>query len=181
MEFTGFQFNFTHINSSAKEYFKSLFVGMDIFGNPIEPSAKVSTDVLDLNDVFGTPEPIKSVQFTSETKTHDGLKESSNMFQEYMKDVFQKKKRHRSETIVSLLARGYNIKDIQRLRSMLYDLMIRCRENPKGNTPILPKGGGSVGCVGAVHLPYLERHLNHLDNVIDKVSAAIKELAQNSK
>lgn len=106
-------------------------------------------------------------------KRNDGLSHKTDMFNEYMRDVFQQVTRTGGETTVSVLARNLNVLGLVTLRQMLVDLVQRCHGSPFGRAAILNKGGGSAGTITLQHLPYLASHVTHLDNVIVKVREAI--------
>jgi hypothetical protein len=119
------------------------------------------------------------VRFHPETKAHDGLKLSSEVFQEYMKDVFRVNALPAGkQTTVARIARSLNVPGLLALRLMLVDLMERCKSSPNGRAPVLPHGGGTAGCVLLTHMPYLASHVEYLDVVVSKVHVVVERRAQ---
>lgn len=122
------------------------------------------------------------VRFHSSVKTHDGLRPHTNLFNEYMKDVFQTVTRKNGITTLSILMHNGNIVGILSIRAMLKDLIVRCNNSPKETALLLHRGGGCAGCITKQHLPYLMNHLNYLDRIIDyarKKQASLNLTANN--
>jgi len=115
----------------------------------------------------------RRVRFHASVKRHDGLQHRSDMFHEYMKDIFRQVVRINGETTISILARNFNVLGIVTIQKMLIDLIKRCRQSPTGQTPVLNHGGGSVGSINTAHIPYLITHAKYLDQVIAKVRLTI--------
>ena len=117
---------------------------------------------------------IARLGFAPDTKTHDGLCPTNKMFEEYMKDVFRIVVRPNREITVSHLARDLNIQGLQTLRTMLKNLMMRCKRSLQSRAILLPGGGGSMLVIHTKHLPYLRSHVKYLDIVIKKVQVVIQ-------
>jgi hypothetical protein len=135
----------------------------------------------------GKPEePKKHVRFHPSTKKNDGLRHATDMFNEYMRDVFRTVKRPQGQTTVGILARNLNVLALFTLQKMTADLIWRCDRSRRGRATILPQGGGCAGSITRKHIPYLVSHVEHLETVIVKVRAVIayeeeKCLAQMEK
>ena len=99
------------------------------------------------------------------------------MFQEYMLDVFRRSKRPAGQTIVSVLANSLNGRALLTLRKLLADLIWRCERSKNGRAAVLNHGGGHAQCVSRQHIPYLVRHVEFLDTVVQKVRVVV---ARNS-
>ena len=116
----------------------------------------------------------RKVRFHPEAKTHDGLRNITDMFNEYMRDVFGTVKRPQGQTTVGILAQNLNVIALFTLQKMLTDLIWRCDRSRKGSAVILHKGGGCCGSITRQNIPYLVRHVKYLENVIGRVRTAIR-------
>ena len=172
----------------------------DLFGNPIDPTLKQESNV-DFNDIFEPPklkynakrkatefspslEPPrkqmrkKRLRFHFRTKRNDGLRNNTDMFNEYMKDVFPKSKKKKGQTVVTILALNMNVYGLVTVQQMLSDLIHRCLLSPQGRALNLPKGGGTGGRINRQHIPYLVKHVEYLENVISRVRTYIARKQQ---
>ena len=174
--------------------FSKLAQTSDLFGNPIDPTLKQESNV-DFNDIFEPPklkynakrkatenstslEPQckqirrKRLQFHPSAKRNDGLSGTTDMFNEYMKDVFRKVKKRKGQKVVTILARNMNVSGLVTIQKMLSDLIRRCLLSPRGRAIILPKGG-RTGRINLQHIPILTEQVKYLEKVIGKVRAVI--------
>ena len=126
------------------------------------------------------PRQARCVRFHPASKQNDGLRPSTDMFNEYMKDVFKQTKRPNGETTLSVLARNRNVVGLFRLREMLVNLINRCRRSPSGRAVILSQGGGNAGSITIQHLPYLYTHVKYLETVIRRVRSRIATIQQQA-
>ncbi len=115
----------------------------------------------------------RRVHFAPDVKG-DGPSEFAKKFAEYMENAFRKGKRT-EPTVVEHIARQLDVPTLLALREMLLRVMQRC-EN-KGRSPTLLMGSPKSGTVMAVHLPYLQTHVEYLDQVVCKVRALIAQRA----
>ena len=120
----------------------------------------------------GEPEKRK-VSFHPSTKRNDGLRHTTDMFNEYMRDAFGTAKREPGQRTVEILAKNGNLLGIATLQKMLNDLIWRCDCSPRGKAVILNKGGGKCGSIKRQHIPFLVSHVEYLETVIGKVRTAI--------
>ena len=190
MNFCGIDSTTTLSGTPKGGLFRSKLVVTDLFGEPVKlvqrsPSGEKSP--LGLSDIFG-PSGSASVatasagvkqrlrvRFSEDTKENDGLRYTTGMFNEYIKDVFQKVVRPGGHTIASLLAQKFDVDGLVTLKRMLDDLITRCAKSPIRCAQILPRGGrDNQGAVTMAHLPYLTSHTEYLSTVIDKVGATTK-------
>ena len=175
--------------------FSKIALTSDLFGKSIDPTLKQESNV-DFNDIF---EPLKlkynakrkanknspslepprkqirkkRIRFHPSTKKNDGLRNQTNIFNEYMKDVFGIAKRPKGQTVVTILARNMNVFWLITIKKMIFDLINRCEQSLQGCALILPKGGGTTGSIKRQHIPYLIKHVKYLENVISKVKDVI--------
>lgn len=115
----------------------------------------------------------KQVSFHESVKKHDGLRGKTDMFNEYMRDVFRTAKRPQGQTTVGILARNLNVLCLVMLQKMLADLIWRCDRSRRGRATVLNKGGGCASSIKREHIPYLVSHVEHLETVIVEVRAVI--------
>ena len=192
MNFQGIDSKKTFSGTLKGGLFHSKLADTDLFGEPVklaQQSQSGEKSPLGLNDIFGlsnfaavmtttaaaatAPLPLH-VRFSEDTKEHNGLCKQTNMFNEYMKDVFRKVVRPGGHTIVSLLAQKLDVASLLTLRRMLDDLITRCTNSELRRAVILPRGGqDSQGAVLMAHLPYLASQVSYLSTVIDKVRVYI--------
>ncbi len=118
------------------------------------------------------------MRFHKSVKRNDGLRHTTDMFHEYMRDVFRRVAREGGETTVSILARNLNVQGLVTVRRMLMELIERCEVAPSSRAAVLHHGGGSVGSITTAHIPYLRSHVEYLETVIDKVREAIARKAE---
>jgi hypothetical protein len=117
--------------------------------------------------------PPKKVNFALGTKPNDGLCLSSEIFQEYINDIFKINRPPEKKTVVQKYANSLNIPAIETLKAMLQDLIDRCAED--GSAFILPCGGGNLKRVHAVRIPYMRTHIVYLDEVISTIRGLIEQ------
>lgn len=114
----------------------------------------------------------RQVRFASAAKKHDGLRNNTDMFNEYMRDVFRLSKRAKGYTTSCILARNLNLRGLIHVQSKLSDLIRRCIRSRKGRALVL-RGGGSTMSVDRQHVQYLMSHVNYLETLIAKVRTVI--------
>ena len=114
----------------------------------------------------------RQVRFASPAKKHDGLRNDTYMFHEYMRDVFRLSKRTKGHTTSCILARNLNLRGLIHVQSKLADLIRRCSRSRKGRALVL-RGGGSTMSVDRQHVSYLMSHVKYLETLIAKVRTVI--------
>lgn len=123
----------------------------------------------------------KRVSFDSAAKKHDGLCNTMDMFNEFIRDVFRTVKRPQDQTTVVILARNLNVLALFTLQKMLADLIWRCDRSRKGRAVILHKGGGCCGSINRQHIPWLVSHVEYLETVIVSVRTAIRRKEEQAE
>ena len=116
----------------------------------------------------------KKVRFGKETKSNDGLSESSKQFEEYIRQAFRPdcESLKPDQTVPGKLANKLNLTGLNWLYIKLVDLIERCEQSPTERAPVLLHGGSSE-FVNAKYIPYLLTHAEYLDTVIEKVEQYI--------
>ena len=120
----------------------------------------------------------KRLRFHSSVKRNDGLRYNTDLFNQYMKEAFGKVKKRKGQTVVTILARNMNVYGLFTVQKMISDLIKRCLLSSRGYALILPQGGGIAGRIYRKHIPYLVKHIEHLENVISKVRTVIAHKQQ---
>ena len=137
---------------------------------PVVPSASAVTTG---GGAAAPRERERRVRFHPTTKENDGLRHTTDMFNEYMRDVFRTAKRPLGQTTVSVLARNLNVLGLVTIQKMLADLIWRCDRSRRGRAVVLSQGGGAAGSITRRHIPYLVSHVEYLETVIGKVRTVI--------
>jgi hypothetical protein len=107
----------------------------------------------------------KQVTFAPGTKEHDGLCPPSARLVEFVADMF--KKQQGPSDVVPSMCRERDLSSLLTLRRQMHDLVERCGAlRSSEHAHVLMGGGSGVSAVTIMHLPFLTRHLQRLEDAI---------------
>jgi hypothetical protein len=127
--------------------------------------------------------PKKDVKFKKDAKEHDGLRDETRIFNEFMRNVFKVKD---LEKFVCALMEQRDCLGLKRLSDNLEDLIAWCENSPEGRAPILLGGSrNSAGFIDWNNLPFLHKkvlpYLVRVTGIVKRENPSQKEAYRNSK
>jgi hypothetical protein len=142
--------------------------------NAVQVAAAASANRHIMHNPAETKATARRVRFHKKTKKYDGLRNTTRVFHEHMKDVLYMVERPGGKTVVSILVSKLNVLGLGILRNMLVNLILRCKRSTIGRAVVLNEGG-SLESIFTADIPYLTSQVEYLDTVISKVRIDINK------